>query len=155
MIQFLDAPRFIEDHLEGFIGGGSLSRRKRGGKNIGAAGMTKIIDQILFASNVSANGGNRFAQRAHLDVDHIVEAEMFFDAASGFAEHTDRMRLIHHQIRAVLFADGGHARQIDHIAVHREDRVGDDQLRNAIRNLLEPMLQIFHVVVFEAAELRA
>ena len=67
VIQFLDAPRFLEDHFEGFIGSGGLSGWKRGGKNICAAGMTKIIDQILFASDVSADGGNRFAQRAHLD----------------------------------------------------------------------------------------
>jgi len=62
------------------------------------------------------------------------------------------MGLIHHQVCPVFFADLGHPRQINHVAVHREDRVGDDQLGYIGGNLFQPVFQVFHIVVFESPE---
>ena len=65
------------------------------------------------------------------------------------------MRLVYHQPGVVFFAQLHHLRQVNDVAVHAEDRVGDDHFRRAVGHVLEHRLEVRHIVVFETAELRA
>ncbi len=149
-LQFFHAPGFVEDDFEGFHRGGSLGGRQGGGEDIGAAGVAQVVDHIFFACDVAAHGGDGLAEGAHLDIDDVAETEVFFNTATGFAEYADRVGFVHHQPGVVFPAKFDHFGQVDNIAIHTEDGIGDDELGDVRRCLLEAFF--FHVVMFEAAE---
>ena len=60
------------------------------------------------------------------------------------------MRIVDHDARTVLLGKTADLRQICNVARHGEHAVGHDQAAGRFRNLLELLLQIFHVVVAEA-----
>jgi hypothetical protein len=68
------------------------------------------------------------------------------------AEHADRVRFVDHQPGVVFFAEFHDLGQVDDVAVHAEDRVGDDQFGDIGRRILEQAFEMLHVVVTEAAE---
>jgi len=76
------------------------------------------------------------------------------------AEHADRVRVIDHQPRTVLLAEGDDLRQGGDIALHAVEAIHHDELALVCRQLAQYPLQVLHVLVPEAlglaeAQLRA
>ena len=152
-IQLGNSPRLIQDYLKGRLRRRRLGRGQRCREDIRPAGMAHIIDQVFAPGDITAYRGNRLAQRAHLDIDHIGHAKMLFDAAPGLTQHTHRMSFIDHQPGAIFATQLDHLGKIDNIAIHAEHRIGHHQLAGPIWNLLQPVLQCFHIVMPETQEL--
>ena len=117
--------------------------------------MAQVVDHVFFTGHITAYRGDGFAERAHLDIDGANHVEVFFDTATGFAEHAHGVGLIHHQPSIVFLAKLDHIGQVDDVAVHAEDGIRDDELRNIGGGLLETLFKVCHVVMFETAEKRA
>jgi hypothetical protein len=77
-------------------------------------------------------------------------------AATVIADDTARMGFVDHDARAVLLGHGDHLRQVDDVAVHRIDAVGDDQLAVVgLIRIAQGTGEVLHVVVPEPLRLAA
>ena len=90
--------------------------------------MVQKVDQRPRAGDVPAERADRLRQRADLDVDAAVQAEMIDGAAALRAEHAARMGIVDHHDAAELVGEVAERRQRSEVAVHAEHAVGDDEL---------------------------
>ena len=111
---------------------------------------------MLPAGHIAAQHAYRLGQRAHLDVDAAVEAEVVHGAAPVAAEHARGVGVVDHHGGLVPLGDLADAGQRGDVAVHAEDAVGDDQdvlvgaLRAARRaGFAQDLLEAVHVAVRE------
>ena len=92
------------------------------------ARLTSMVDERARAGHVRAEAAERLAERAHVDVDAAREAERVDDARAARAEHAGaRAPRRPSATRRGPPASVGDAGQRREVAVHREDRIGDDQ----------------------------
>ena len=91
----------------------------------------KSID-LVRAGDEAAAGGERLRERAHPQVDAVLDAEQLGGAGAARAEHAGAVRLVDHQPRAVGAAQLGDLRQRRDVALHREDAVDDDEHAAAV-----------------------
>src|SRR5687768_16371150 len=82
---------------------------------------------------------------------------MLADAASGFADRTNRMRCIDQQECTELLLQFDDARERRLIPVHAEHRINrdEDALRATILGLTQTPLEVLHVAVTKATHLGA
>ena len=103
-------------------------RRMRGREQKRPRAVIEELDEGLGAGDVAAERADRLRQRADLNVDAAVAAEVIDGAAALAPKHAARMRVVHHHDRAELLGDGAELGQRAEVAVHREHAVGDQQL---------------------------
>ena len=104
----------------------------------------------------TAAGGQRLRERAHPQVDAILDAQQLGGAGAARPEHAGAVRLVDHQPRAVALAQLADLAQRRDVALHREDAVDDDQHAAAVAaRALQGLLQFVQAVVPEGAQLRA
>ena len=100
--------------------------------------------------------GERLRERAHPQVDVVLDAEQLAGAGAAGAEHAGAVRLVDHQPRAVRLAQLDDPRQVGDVALHREDAVDDDEDAAAVvARALEHLLELVEAAVAERAQLRA
>ena len=68
--------------------------------------MVEELDQRARSRDVAPEGADRFRQRAHLDVDATVNAEVIDRSAAVLSEHPAGLRVVDHHHAAELFGDG-------------------------------------------------
>ena len=109
------------------------------------------VDDLGLGADEAAAGGEALRQRADDQVDVVgVDARVFAEPAPLVAEHADRMRLVEQQPGRMLLLQLDETRQIDDVAVHREQAFGDDQRRLVQAALLgEQLVEVLEVVVAE------
>ena len=126
-LKFVDAlpelfpPRFAFGGLNKLNcrgGGGGGGGNGRGAENKTAGAVDQKINQRARAANVAAARAERLAERAHLDFDLAADAEFVRQAAAVFADKAGRVRLVHHQPRAVFFLERDDFAQRRGVAVH-------------------------------------
>ena len=88
-----------------------------------------------------------FAEGAHDQIHLIGQPEMAGRAGAAFAQNSDRMRVIHHHRRPVLFGQPAQLRQPNDVAFHAENTVHHDELAGFGIDFLQPLLQRLHVVM--------
>ena len=108
--------------------GGRDRRRMRRREQERPRAVIEELDERPAAGDVAAERADRLRQRADLDVDAAVHAEVIDRAAAVRAEHAARMRIVDHHDAAELLGERAQLRQRAEIAVHAEDAVGDEQL---------------------------
>ena len=109
--------------------------------------MPEPVDHVGMAGHKTSRGRQGLRERTDPDMHAVGAACLLDQAAAAHAEHTRRMRLVHHQDRPVLsrqFAEVGQRRDR---AVHRKDRVGDDQATAGGVGLREDRIERGHVAV--------
>ena len=74
-------------------------------------------------------------------------------AAAVLAHHADAVRVVDHHAGAGLAGELHDFRQIDEVAGHGEDAVGDDELAVAAIVQVEEAVEVLHVVVLELPHL--
>ena len=67
--------------------------------------MVEEIDQRAAAGNVAAERADRLRQRADLDIDAAVQAEVIDRAAAVSPEHAARVRIVDHHDAAEFFGE--------------------------------------------------
>ena len=87
----------------------------------------QVLDHLRARAGVRAVGAERLAQRSDHDVDLALEARGGDSAAPVGADVARGMGLVDDDPRAVDLGELGDVRQRRDVAVHREDRVRDDQ----------------------------
>ena len=93
----------------------------------GRARWRRIVDERPAARHVAAQRADRLRQRAHLDLDAAVHAEVVHRAAAVAPEHAARMGVIDHHDGARLLGDLAERFHRPEIPVHAEHAVGDEQ----------------------------
>ena len=119
---------------------------RRGREDERPRGVDQQVDDLGARADVGAVAAERLAERADDHVHLAGEPGLGDRAAPARPERAGGVRLVDHQAAAVA------ARQLEQlgdrgdVAVHREDRVGDDQ-RRAIARLAQPPGQVLEVGV--------
>ena len=116
--------------------------------------MVEELDERAAAGHVAAKDADRFRQRADLNIDAPVHAEVIDRPAAVLSEHAARVRIVNHHDAAEFFgqlAEGGQRAQI---AVHAEDAVGDEQLTLRGRQPFEDLARGVYVLVREDLDRR-
>ena len=128
--------------------GGDDGGRLRGAEEEGAGALGQPIDQPRAARDVAAHDAYGLGERAELDVELLVDAEVVRRAAPA-AENARAVRVVHHDGRIVLLGQIDDSGQRRDIAVHAEDAVRDDQplLDSQTHRTLEAVLQRVQVLV--------
>ena len=108
--------------------------------------MIQEIDDISCAANVSAQRSDGFRERADLDSNPAVQAEMVDGAAAVLAEDARGVGVVDHDRGAEFFGRLDDAGQRRDVTVHREDAVGHNQAA-APRGLAEPPFEMVGVQV--------
>ena len=101
--------------------------------------------KLLPTRDKSAGAAQRLAQRAHADVNAAFDSQMFGNAAAMFAEHAGGVCFVHHQHGGMFFGQLGQLRQRRQIAVHAEERIGDDQSSAIARRILQQFGQMIDI----------
>ena len=112
--------------------------------------MFQVIDHGALAGDEAAHRCQRFAERAHDDIDIVQHAQVFGRAGAGGSQHADAVRFIHIGARAVGLGEFHDAAQVGDIAFHAEDAFADDEDLLFGRAVLQAPLEVVHVVVAEA-----
>ena len=79
---------------------------------------------------------------------------MLLRAAAVRADEPDRVRVVDHDHRVVAIGELNDLWQWRHVAVHREDPVGDHHPKARVGALLQLLLQVGHVPVGVPVSLR-
>ena len=112
-------------------------RAEVGSSRTMARAVIQELDQRAAAGDVAAQRADRFRQRADLDVDPAVHAEVIDRAAAVRPEDAARVRIVHHHDAAVLLGQGAQVGNGAEIAVHAEDAIRDQQRALAGRQALQ------------------
>ena len=114
--------RFLQD-VDRLDAGGHVGRGHGAGEEEGPAALAQPLDDDRLAGHQAADHAKGLAQRADLDIDPAVQAEVIDDAAPAAAQHAFAVRVVHHQHDAVLLGHFAHLVQRRDVAVHAEDAV--------------------------------
>ena len=109
--QPLDPLRLGLEDVERREARGGHRRRMRGREQERPGAVVEELDQVARAGHVAAEHADRLRQRADLDVDAAVTAEVIDGAAAVLAKHAARMRIVDHHDRAELFGERAQLRQ--------------------------------------------
>ena len=132
----LDDLRLLLEDVDRRDAGRGDRRRMRGREQERPRAVVEELDQRLAAGDVAAERADRLRQRADLDVDAAVHAEVIDRAAAVLAEHAARMRVVDHHDAAEFLGERAQLGQRAEVAVHAEDAVGDEQLALVGRQVL-------------------
>ena len=125
--QSIDEFRFFHEHVDGGNAGGGNGRRMRGGKQKRTRAVVQEVDERARPGDVAAERADRLRQRADLDVDPAMHAEMVDRAAAVATEDAARMRIIDHHDASEFLGKRAQIRQRAEVAVHAEHAVGNQQ----------------------------
>ena len=103
--QPLDDLRLLLEHVERRDARGRDRRRMRGREQERPRAVIEELDQRAAAGDVAAERADRLRQRADLDVDAAVHAEVIDGAAAVPAEHAARMRVVDHHDAAEFLGE--------------------------------------------------
>jgi len=107
-------------------------RHAGGGEEEGARLDPEEVDHLVGAGDEAAARRERLRERAHPQVDAVLDPEQLGRAGAAGAEHAGAVRLVDHQPCPVLLAEVADLRQRRDVALHREDAVDDDQHAAAV-----------------------
>ena len=93
----------------------------------------QVVDDLVRAGDEAAAGGERLRERAHPQVDAVLDPEQLGRPGPARAEHAGAVRLVDHQARAVRLAQLDDLGQRGDVALHREDAVDDHEDRRRRR----------------------
>mgnify|MGYP000530616806 CR=1 FL=1 len=88
--------------------------------------MLDIINHISIASNEATNRSKTFAERPHYQVNFVGQIEMG-RRTSPTTGHTDTVRVIDHDTRAITLADFDNFGQRRNITAHAVDTIDHNQ----------------------------
>ena len=132
-------------------------RHAGGGEEERAALHAQVVDDLVAAGEEAAAAREALGERAHPQVDAILDAEQLRGAGAARAEHAGAVRLVDHQPRAEARAQVGDlaaaARRRPPSRRRRRRRRGCR--RSSRARLLERALELVDPVVAEGAQLRA
>ena len=94
------------------------------------------------------------AQSAGQDIHTAHDPMMLVGAAPVLAHEAHRMRIVHHDQRAVFVGQVADVGQVRDVAVHREHAVCGNQAKPCPSRLLQLCLQVLHIAVQVAIALR-
>ena len=109
--------------------------------------MAKEVDCIPITSDKATDRSERLREGTHDEVHLVGKSEMITHTTTVLSKHSDTMSLIDHDRTVVLMLELYDLRKLSEVAFHRENAVNDDELHCIIRQLLEDILKILHVVV--------
>src|SRR6185437_1777977 len=113
------------EELEGGLARGGDGWRMRRGEQERAAAMIEEVDEVARAANIAADGTDGFAERADLNVNASVAAQMIDGTASVTAQDAGGVRIVDHHDAIVFFGETAKLRKRRDVALHRKNAVGD------------------------------
>src|SRR5205085_8112539 len=121
----VDQLRLVFEHVDGRDAGGDDGRWVRGAEQDGPGFVDQEVAQFGHARDVAAERADGLRERADLDVDPPIEAEVVHAAAPVLAEHAAGMRVVYIRRRTVAFGQSHDLWQFGDVAIHAEDAVGE------------------------------
>ena len=115
--------------------------------------MAHKVRHAAAGCHIAAERGERLGERAHVDIDLILEPVIACRAAAALADDAEAMRIVNHDARTVFLRQRADLGQIGNIAAHGEYAVGHDQAACRFRHLLQLLFKVRHVVVLVAQHL--
>jgi hypothetical protein len=109
---------------------------------------------FLVRGDEAAERGEALREGAHDEVYVVRDAVVVADAAAAFAEDADGVGLVDHDSGVVFLGKLDDAREIGHVAFHREHAVGHDELDFVGSALAKLRLKALHIVVLVFERLR-
>jgi len=133
--KFCVGPKFFHEALafgrieegEGSLARGGGGRRMRSGEQERARAVVEEVDEFARAADVTSHDADGFAERADLNVNAAVAAEVIDGAAAAAAEDAGGMGVINHHDAIVFFGEVAEFRERSDIAIHGEDAIGDEE----------------------------
>ena len=112
---------------ERYTAGGRYGRRGGRGKNKTARAVDQEVDEHPRSGDVTTGDAECLAERSHLDLDAIRQAKLSGQPLRTASADTDGVSLIEQEDRAVTLLELHEFTQRRQVAIHAEDRFGDDQ----------------------------
>ena len=109
--------------------------------------MADIFADDGVRSHVTSQTRKRLGKGAHDYVDLLRQAEVFRSALSVPSQHSQPVRVVHHDARAVFFCKRYDFGQLAYVAAHAENSVGDYELAVGIRRGGQLCFKVRHVAV--------
>ena len=106
--------------------------RRCGGVDVGPGGLHQPLDDGGMRGHKGSAHACGLAQRAHVNQAFAAQAEVRKAAPALGAEHAEAVRIVHHQPGIEALSQRQQGGQVGQIAVHAEDRVGDDEFDGRI-----------------------
>src|SRR5829696_3139176 len=130
---------------------GTHRRRDGGGaEHEGPRGDLEELDHVRLADDEATARGEALRERAHAQIDLVLEAEELARACAAGPKDTDAVRLVDHQASAVAVAEPDDVGKVADVALHREHAIHHDEDPTAIPDgALEHLLELVHLVVPE------
>ncbi len=145
--QMLETPGLFLDDMKCLNGSGCCSRRVTGGEDVGAGGVTQVVDGIPVRGNKATDRRQALGEGAHDHIDVVLKAKVMANATTLLTKDTKAMSLVNHNRAIVLVLQFHDLGQLGQIAFHGEDTIDDDQLHSLVWQLLQYALQVLHIVV--------
>ena len=115
------------EEIDGGEGGGGGGRGRRGGKDETAGAVDEEIDDVFPGADVAAADADGFTEGSHEDVDLGGDAFGVGEALAVRAEDADCVGFIDEEHGAVAVLQFDDFEQRGAVAIHAEDRLGDDE----------------------------
>ena len=145
--EVLLAFRLTNHDVNGLHGSSRRCGRDACRENVTARVMTQVIGYHLAGGDKTAKRCNRLGESTHDKVYLVAESEMVAHTASTFSKDADTVSLINHDAGVILVCQVHNVGKLAHVALHRENAVGNDELYTIGLTLLELSLKRSHVVV--------
>ena len=109
--------------------------------------MTKEVDRIGVCGDETADGGETFRECAHNKIHIVGESKMVANTPAFFPEYTQSVCFVNHYRAVILSFQGYDFGEFSQIAFHGKDTVNNNKLYGLVRQRLEKIFKVFHVVV--------
>src|SRR5262249_7287702 len=145
--EVLTTLRFLLDNVQGRNDDGDRGWRHTRTKDQGAGMVFNVINDLETRRDKPTHGGKRFAEGTHADVDGMLQAKVLTSPSPIFAEHTNRMHVVHHQDCMVRLAEFRDLWQIGNAALHAKHAIDHHHLARLRTQALQDAFEVRHVVV--------
>ena len=148
LVQFVLQLVGLAHHVEHADAGGHKAGSHAVGEEVRTAALTEHVDNLFLTGGEATHGtAEGFAQCAGEDFDFATQVVALGHAASGLADHTGGVALVHHDHCVVFVGQLVDLVQWADIAVHGEDTIGDDDAETVLLGSLELLLEVCHIGV--------
>ncbi len=146
------ALRFARHDFQGLINGPQHRRRQGRGINERPGPVVQVLHQAAVPGHIASLGAQGLGKRAHVNIHFPGETQGCGQARARLSQDPGGMGLVDHQPGPVTGLQGYEVGQRGHVAIHRKDRVRDDQPPPGAPGLLQQLLQAVHIPVGEALQ---
>ena len=112
--------------------------------------MLEVMNHRLGSGHHSPNGSQGFRKGGHNQHDLVFEPVVLGRPGAASAQHAKTVGVINQDVGLILLGQTDQLRQLDNVAIHGEDPVGDNEFAGIIRAVGQLLLQNTQILVWIA-----